>query len=417
MSCIRSMMAARTKTMALPAAMPAAMAAAMAVLIACSDEPRPGGMDAGTIPPPPPASAGCGDGRLDQDEACDGLNFGELTCRDFGAFRGRLRCADDCARVITDDCEAGDGMDVVEPVCGDGIIEGDEACDTLPPEIDCAAIGAGEGPLGCTETCEFDTMACCRPAAEGCDGRDDDCDGVVDEESCSVGEFCVDGACQPQCTPRSERCNGSDDDCDLQSDEGFDVGRLCSVGEGRCQTMGVTVCTGDDAVACDARGASPTPETCDGEDEDCDGRVDEGGVCVEPCTPVDRCRAGARFNPTPDQRAPNDEGQVLALEVSRVDDCESIRLVASKRDGSDLGSGEYTLRVGDCRYFGSVRGQQTLEVPRGEITFVTDFRGAAGGFKDFCVTKAADSDNPDPHIDAWWFSNFARVERVIEDCP
>ncbi len=83
------------------------------------------------------------------------------------------------------------------------------------------------------------------PAAEQCDGRDNDCDGVVDEA--------VSNACGRCGVPPDEVCNGVDDDCNGVVDEGLQ--NACG-------------------------GCGPVPaEACDGEDQDCDGQVDEGGVC------------------------------------------------------------------------------------------------------------------------------------------
>src|SRR5690606_11428936 len=66
----------------------------------------------------------------------------------------------------------------------------------------------------------------CRPEMEVCNGRDDDCDGEVDEAAAA------------------EMCNGADDDCDGRVDE------------------------------------HATTETCNGADDDCDGSVDEGLECA-----------------------------------------------------------------------------------------------------------------------------------------
>jgi|GEM_PF-5636426 len=46
-------------------------------------------------------------------------------------------------------------------------------------------------------------------------------------------------------------------------------------GSGACAGRGVYVCMGTDAVACDARARTPAAESCDGEDNDCDGAIDE----------------------------------------------------------------------------------------------------------------------------------------------
>ncbi len=147
-----------------------------------------------------------------------------------------------------------------------------------------------------------------------CDGFDNDCDGDTDEElgqeSCGVGacaktiDLCQDGqpqTCDPMNGSSEEICDDIDNDCDDDTDE--DLGAtVCGVGQ--CD-LPQAVCVYGQEVACNPiLGASV--EICDGNDNDCDGGVDEDlgdgtcgvGVCehtvptcvegeLNPCDPLE----------------------------------------------------------------------------------------------------------------------------------
>ncbi|MFO0746289.1 MAG: MopE-related protein [Myxococcota bacterium] len=81
------------------------------------------------------------------------------------------------------------------------------------------------------------------------------------------------GACSAR-TPAAETCNGEDDDCDGPVDDGLPVDEACQNtvdGVGSC--AGVKTCAGQAGWIC--QGPTPRVEACNGEDDDCDGETDE----------------------------------------------------------------------------------------------------------------------------------------------
>lgn len=152
------------------------------------------------------------------------------------------------------------------------------------------------------------------------DNRDNNCDGVVDEGcQCKPGQTRPCGTDQGECTkgkqtcnskgrwgivcvgeskPNNETCNGKDDDCDGSIDNGFPgLGTACSVGKGECKRVGRIACKVDGSgVACNVQPGAPTRETCDGKDNNCDGVKDEGCPCQYLNNPNGVCATSRRDN-------------------------------------------------------------------------------------------------------------------------
>ncbi|NUO48274.1 MAG: DUF11 domain-containing protein [Polyangiaceae bacterium] len=81
------------------------------------------------------------------------------------------------------------------------------------------------------------------------------------------------------CTPSgAEMCDGDDNDCNGTIDDGFGTGVACMAGIGACEATGVVVCTSPSMSGCNAVPGQPAAmETCnDAIDADCDGDPNNG---------------------------------------------------------------------------------------------------------------------------------------------
>jgi len=90
--------------------------------------------------------AGCGDGLLTGQELCDGTHLGDFRCQDFGFYAGQIACTSACSYDLSGCSE----------FCLDGIVNGDELCDTAPPVgpgQSCFHYGFDRGHLGCSDYC------------------------------------------------------------------------------------------------------------------------------------------------------------------------------------------------------------------------------------------------------------------------
>jgi hypothetical protein len=209
--------------------------------------------------------------------------------------------------------------------------------------------------------CEY-PCAITNGGVEVCDGLDNDCNGTVDDGfdlahdvgncgacghactyphatalcsdrlcargACDPGYFDLDGnpdnGCEYHCpnlVPKAETCNGIDDDCNgVVDDNPTDVGGPCGSSVGTCRA-GTTACV-HGATVC-AGFVGPSPEVCDGLDNDCNGVVDDGfgyplynvdaancGACGAACG-LPHATAGCASDPAID---PSGRGVCKALE-------------------------------------------------------------------------------------------------------
>jgi hypothetical protein len=186
------------------------------------------------------------------------------------------------------------------------------ACDTGFLDID------GNPLTGCEYPCVPSNGG-----VEICDGKDNNCDGTVDESDSRVGQRCYppntggcdlqSGTCMGGCAfgtyaclpgglvcnkavlPGLEICDGQDNNCDGVADEGFDLqndarwcgscSRACDVPNavpgcsgGQCTVKfckpGFVDLDGQVGNGCEYACTPSGPEVCDGKDNDCDGKVD-----------------------------------------------------------------------------------------------------------------------------------------------
>lgn len=229
------------------------------------------------------------------DNDCDGqVDEGNACCPDADAD-GFTTCEGDC----DDENEnnnpgAGEVCDGIDNDCNgavdDGVLnfldaDGDGFGDPTQP-LDCNTPGV-PNELDCDDS----NLNINPEAVEVCDGQDNNCDGQIDEDNVCCTDNDADGftTCDGDCDDNNlnnnpdavEVCDGLENNCDGQIDESCpELGQPCDGTDSDECGNGVIVCDGQGGCVCNETGPGNV-EVCNEVDDDCDGSVDEGGVCPE----------------------------------------------------------------------------------------------------------------------------------------
>ena len=290
------------------------------------------------------------------DEKCDGFDNNCVLGVDEGFVDTDLDGFKDCVDQDDDNDQDPDLLDC-QPLNVAVHHGAAEVCNGMDDDCN-GSTDDGLGSLACGKGVCFHTVATCADgqlqqcdpfagaAAEVCDLLDNDCDGLVDEDlgttTCGLGECvhtvanCVAGkslGCDPEEGADDEKCDGLDNDCDALVDEELGT-TVC--GEGECLHT-VANCLGGQPQECDPM-AGAGVEVCDGLDNNCEGQVDEGLGAVE-------CGVGQCAHLQPYCQ----DGKVVPcdpFEGSGPEQCDNVDNDCDKQTDEELGSS--VCGLGEC---------------------------------------------------------------------
>ena len=247
-----------------------------------------------------------------------------------------------CACTDNKGCEsglcgyAGDGKQVCLASCAK-----DNLC---PSGFACLAIGEGKG---CVEQKALNCLPCKDDASCGAKGA---CVSAGDGGSfcgatCSAAGDCGEGY---DCVEASSTSGTKGKYCKIKDPAGCGCTPLATLakasttcknggcsGERSCGEKGLSLCSA----------ASPTDESCDGKDNDCNGQTDDGGLCDDknPCT-SDVCGAALGCTNTTDDSLKCDDGNACTADACKAGTCGSAAITCDDgnpctKDACDIASG------------------------------------------------------------------------------
>ena len=218
--------------------------------------------------------------------------------------------------------------------CDGSVDEGVANCNCQNGAVNACGINKGTCKLGmqtCTSNMWSACVGATDPVPDVCDGLDNDCDVIIDngaiacvcvngstrpcdqrpgecqsgKQTCTGGQW---GACVGSTAPTAEICDGKDNDCNGLTDDQLPdcyclPGKTVISGSnvGTCR-QGVQICGADGKWGPQVGGVQKTVEICDGKDNDCDGTIDNAAtacVCVNGSTQncesaIGECKPGSQ---------------------------------------------------------------------------------------------------------------------------
>jgi hypothetical protein len=239
-------------------------------------------------------STSCGLGACSSNvgiETCTAGTWGDNTCDPFAG------ATTETCNNVDDDCDGTVDNGVQNTFYQD--LDSDTYGNVLVTQLACIA---PTGYVADATDCN-DANAAVHPGATDaiCDGIDDDCSGVADEDyvslptTCGVGACtaagttsCVSGGIVDSCvagTPAAtdNNCDGIDNNCNNAVDEGYVPVTSCFL-PGVCAAGNVaSSCTAGVETACKTGTPAANDANCNGLDEDCSGTADEDYVAITSC--------------------------------------------------------------------------------------------------------------------------------------
>ncbi len=275
-----------------------------------------------------------GDACLDT-QTCDEANDRCVTdCAVSGDADGDGESSIDCGGHDCDDASAdvnpshAETCDAIDNDCNPATIGTTDLDADGAVSSACCNPGASGGPATCGTDCDDGRAEVSPTERESCDGLDNDCNGMTDEnvlltfygdgdgDGYGVAGTTMMGCVAPtgyaaqsgDCNDASaavhpgvtETCNLVDDDCVGGVDDGLSCSctngmmQSCGTDQGECM-RGMQTCSGGTWGMCMGE-TGPAAETCNGLDDDCNASIDDGAAsssCASRPNAAANCNAGA----------------------------------------------------------------------------------------------------------------------------